>query len=178
MSDIDKAAILRQSSNVIDSLMNSGVVEPTDRQLTRVEVSDPELYAELHRRVRAVTLAHAALFGDRGINGDEARAVAGTLSTGLRRGPDDDRARRAARLIRESLISRAEADDPSTWATPLGRALVMLGAYPDAWMPRVTAQEILMVSRQRISQMITRGLLAGTHAGIQSASLARLLVPA
>lgn len=154
----------------------TGLAEPTDRQMIRVQVRDPEVYAELQRRIATVNLAHMAVFGDRGVSAGDVARTAETLARGLARA-GDERAPRAAELV-AALISPAEREQPHTWATPLGRVLVMLGAYPEATMPRVTAQEILWVSRQRISQMVDLRLLATGGLGIQTASLVRMLEPA
>lgn len=154
------------------------LVEPTDRQMFRVATRDPEIYNEIHRRLTRLSLAHSALFGDRGITAADVARNADALAGRLTGATEGGSTLRAAELVRRTLIPDAEAELPHTWETPLGRVLVMLGAYPDPWMPRVVAMGILGVSKQRVSQMVTDRLLAEGGAGILTSSLARLLAPA
>lgn len=181
---IDKAAILRKPP--IDSLLDSGamptLVEPSDRQMTIIAVSRRALVADVKARMDAVLAAYRALFDFAGVNhgaldelvaGDQAAALVDELILA-----NDETARLAAVRVMKHLVSVAEAQSRNFWGSDLGRVVASRGGFGAAAMPRIWAEELLGVSKQRIGQMVTDRLLAkGTDGyGIEPASLARLLV--
>jgi hypothetical protein len=168
----DRRAAIRAQRLAGDGLE---LVEPTDRQMSRVPVRDPELYNELHRRATNLALAHAAVFGDTGTGAGQVRQVADGFARELAGVPANQRTRRAAQHVVTALIHATEYDDARTWGTTLGRVLVGLGAYPGPRMSRTTAGLVLGVSKQRISQMVAERLLGEDGAGVHTASVARLL---
>lgn len=174
---INRDAILRRRP--IDSLLNSGAVEPTERQMTTVTVRTVDLAEDLARRLDHLASAYREVFNPPGSNGGLLDGL--TAGTAIEHWledlllANDGTAAEAARQIRRALISDAEAQTPYLWETPLGRVLASRGAYPDASMPRVIAQGILGVTKQRISQMVLEGLLVEGGQGVTAASVVRLL---
>lgn len=158
----------------------TALIEPTDRQLCRIPLGDPEVGNQLHYRVRDLARRHEMIFG----------LVARSALEILR--DTDERTDRLGRLLRadvgadqvaltimSSLVGRAEAESVEFWETALGRVLALRGAYPKPDMPRTVAAAILNVTRQRVSQMVDAGLLAQGRGGfVTNASLVRLLAPA
>lgn len=165
----------------------TAAVEPTDRQLTRVAVRDPELFNQIRQRLARVLRCYEEAFAEP-VPGstvqhtlriqERARELSHALATtGLPTSPYDPV--RVSRAVLSALVAPAEAADAAFWETTLGRVLALRGGYPRPAMPRSHACALLDVSRQRISQMVKLGLLVevkGEH--IATASLTRLLVAA
>jgi hypothetical protein len=72
----------------------------------------------------------------------------------------------AAAEILAVLVDETEANDTQFWSTPLGRALFLLGAFPQPEMSRATAAALLgLKSRQRIHQYIVDREVTETMGG-------------
>lgn len=153
------------------------LIEPTDRQLTRVPLTDPEVANQVAFRVSHLAERHAGIFGETQ-DPRTVRARAEHLSAALARASAEVGAEVARKLV-NTLVGREEARGAQFWETALGRVLALHGAFPDQTMTRSQAGAILDVSRQRVGQMLDQGLLEQGRGGfIVTASLVRLLVPA
>jgi hypothetical protein len=157
------------------------LVTPTDRQLTRVQLTDPELRNQVSHRVRELDRRHVAVFGD-GQQPPLPRLLAcneraEVLHSGLVAG--GPLGVLVAQAVLSGLVGPVEAGQAEFWETALGRVIALRGGYPQEAMPRLHAAALLDVTRQRISQMEAVGLLEANAGGlITTASLTRLLVPA
>ena len=119
-----------------------------DWQEARKQLS--ELAGKLMLRVRRldVTLAHGATV--------EMERIAQTLDLMLSSEQPQVR-REAARAICEGLLDVGQLTAPEWWGTDLGRLVAREIGYFTPWVPRRVAQEVLLVSRQAVHQMVGRG---------------------
>ena len=63
-----------------------------------------------------------------------------------------------AQEVLRVLVDEGEATSAAFWGTPLGRALFLLGAYPDQVMDRTHARHVLgLRSRQHVHNLIVAG---------------------
>jgi hypothetical protein len=125
---------------------------PRPGHLRRAEINR-QVEALVHRLMMRVSGLDVVL--DHGILAEEVR-LDGALTMMLASHEPAAR-RQAARLAGDHLLDVGEKDDPTFWATDLGRAIAREIGWVGILPTRVIARNVLHVSRQGVDQMVRRG---------------------
>jgi hypothetical protein len=78
---------------------------------------------------------------------------------------------RAATIIAETLLDVDERESPDFWGTDLGAAMAREIGFCHPNPTRQVAAAVLRVTRSAVGQMVQRGVLVGTDAGVTHLSL-------
>lgn len=143
---------------------------PTERQLALVPMRDPEIGHDLSARLHRLARRHAAALEVDIVNGGAIAAALQKLEIMIRMG-SPELAKQTAEHVVANLVDPAELSTVQFWETALGRAVAVRGAFPEPWMTRSIAAALLDVSRQRIGQMVSKGMLTESGGRLTSSSV-------